>query len=497
VFPNTSAQNVTRQDERRRNPRLKVSSIIYAQVGAENGGIVTNLGLDGVAFQAAMKLIAEKNSTINLRLRGSGLNVELTGELAWLGPTQKEVGVSFKNLAPGVRKDLADWIGREAPEMQLATTPAVSEIPEHGPKPMAPMLAVPAKEERSTSHSLSAALAMSQATSSEPPSSGDTTEDANGRESTTQESLNPVPEIPAPAPLAEVTLPVQNENVPANEIADRPNDYNTDLFPPPQQSQVEQFLDDQSLSKVFQIDKVLQSSAVDLSPASHHEDSAPPEPENLEHASPESPAGFENPKAEIVVSRPRARVRRPPNILQSLNRLEKWIPPALLDVWRQADERRRMMFASSAAGCLVVVAFIMILAMAHTGSSSAKSVTVVPPPQPANNPVTASASASPAQQSPDTMPALPPAPPPPPRPSHRAQVAEPASFLDRIFGSDTQEMNQLEENQVGVKVWTSQSSGYYYCTDTDYYKTVQPGSFMEQGDALQSGYRPRLGSFCN
>jgi len=77
------------------------------------------------------------------------------------------------------------------------------------------------------------------------------------------------------------------------------------------------------------------------------------------------------------------------------------------------------------------------------------------------------------------------------------QATQPASFLDRLFGSDTQEVNQLEENQVGVHVWTSQSSGYYYCTDSDYYKTVQPGSFMEQGDALQSGYRPRLGSFCN
>jgi PilZ domain-containing protein len=488
VFPNTSVQNVTRPDERRRNPRLKVSSIIYAQVGSENGGIVTSLGIDGVAFQAAMKLIAEKNSTLNLRLRGSGLNVELAGELVWLGPTQKEVGVCFKSLSPSVRKDIADWIGREAPDMKTAATSAASEIPDPGPKPMAPILAASANEKKSTSHSLSAALAMSQAmsqaTSSEPPVSDDTNEDTNGIELSSPGQLNPATKSSVPPPLPEVALPLREENVPANEIADRPQDYNTDLFPPPKQSQVEQFLDDQSLSKVFQLDKVLQSSTVDLSPVSHHEDPASPEPEILEPV-PEPPAVVENSKAQIIASPPPAQVPQPPEVLQSLSGLEKWIPPALLAAWRQADERRRMMFASSAAGCLVVIAFIMILAMARTGSPSAKSATVVPPPPPANNPVTASASASPTQE------------PPSPRASHLVQATQPASFLDRLFGSDTQEVNQLEENQVGVHVWTSQSSGYYYCTDSDYYKTVQPGSFMEQGDALQSGYRPRLGSFCN
>jgi hypothetical protein len=46
-------------------------------------------------------------------------------------------------------------------------------------------------------------------------------------------------------------------------------------------------------------------------------------------------------------------------------------------------------------------------------------------------------------------------------------------------------------------VWTSKSSGYYYCTDDPYYKTVNPGAFMLQGDALQNGYRPILGQFCD
>jgi hypothetical protein len=55
----------------------------------------------------------------------------------------------------------------------------------------------------------------------------------------------------------------------------------------------------------------------------------------------------------------------------------------------------------------------------------------------------------------------------------------------------------IDDDQLRVQVWTSKNSGYYYCTDDPYAKSAQPGAFMSQGDALQSGYRPILGQFCD
>ena len=55
----------------------------------------------------------------------------------------------------------------------------------------------------------------------------------------------------------------------------------------------------------------------------------------------------------------------------------------------------------------------------------------------------------------------------------------------------------IDPDHFGVQVWVSKRSGYYYCTDSPYYKKVQPGATMAQRDALQSGYQPKLGQFCN
>jgi hypothetical protein len=41
-----------------------------------------------------------------------------------------------------------------------------------------------------------------------------------------------------------------------------------------------------------------------------------------------------------------------------------------------------------------------------------------------------------------------------------------------------------------VKVWVNQRSGFYYCEDSALYGKTQPGAFMTQGEAWQTGYRP-------
>lgn len=65
------------------------------------------------------------------------------------------------------------------------------------------------------------------------------------------------------------------------------------------------------------------------------------------------------------------------------------------------------------------------------------------------------------------------------------------------MGSDPDAKNEIDDDQIGVQVWASKRSGYYYCADSPFYKRLQPGSFMTQGDALQSGYQPRRDHFCD
>jgi hypothetical protein len=47
-----------------------------------------------------------------------------------------------------------------------------------------------------------------------------------------------------------------------------------------------------------------------------------------------------------------------------------------------------------------------------------------------------------------------------------------------------------------VPVWTVQRSGYYYCADSPDFKKLRPGALKTQIEALQTGYGPILGSYC-
>lgn len=156
----SSSYSVSRPDERRRNSRLRATSLIYAQLGSDNGGVVVNLGLDGTSCHAAHKLIANQNSTITLKLRGSGLNIEIAGEVIWIGATQKDVGISFKSVSAEVQRNIADWIARESAPSEMAVPPPGP------PKKTLPELADAAVPDRRTiTRSLSAALALSRAMS--------------------------------------------------------------------------------------------------------------------------------------------------------------------------------------------------------------------------------------------------------------------------------------------------------------------------------------------
>jgi len=55
---------------------------------------------------------------------------------------------------------------------------------------------------------------------------------------------------------------------------------------------------------------------------------------------------------------------------------------------------------------------------------------------------------------------------------------------------------QSDETTLKVKVWVNKSTGIYYCPDSAMYGRSAPGSYMSQGDAIQTGHSPALGEPC-
>ena len=57
--------------------------------------------------------------------------------------------------------------------------------------------------------------------------------------------------------------------------------------------------------------------------------------------------------------------------------------------------------------------------------------------------------------------------------------------------------HQSEEARLKLKVWVNKSTGIYYCSDSAMYGHSAFGSYMAQGDAIQTGYSPALGESCH
>ena len=56
--------------------------------------------------------------------------------------------------------------------------------------------------------------------------------------------------------------------------------------------------------------------------------------------------------------------------------------------------------------------------------------------------------------------------------------------------------HQSGKARLTIKVWVNKSTGIYYCPDSPMYGHSEPGAYMVQGDAVQTGYSPALGEPC-
>lgn len=499
----TSSFSSARTDERRRNPRLRASSLIYAQLGSDNGGIVVNLGLDGMACHAAQHLIADKNSALSLRLRGSGLNAEITGELVWLGATQKVVGISFKNLSANVQQSLADWIVRESQPIEIAGL-------EPGPrqKTISAIAELAVPEKKTIPRSLSAALALSRAMATNHASPA--LEDVNTSDPSVR--VDSSPGILPLAPTLETFPAMEYSSPAAKQLQDRVED------------QVEVQLEGQG-----EVGESNFHIPVEFPEKNHlldtHRITGPPPVNRLEHSQSEGTQEIIPPQkppeiARDVPSQAPAKIRnldemgeittavgstpaapvspalRPP---PGARIAEKWIPPALISAWNGLNAQQKKLLSHIGTGCIgAMIGLMLVLAVTHfhrssgqsSGSASQQKATIPPISPDLKTGDFHDAQNQGAAAQPTIISTAHPQ-------YHPPQTSMLSKIANSILGNDSDGNHKISDYQMGLEVWTSQSSGYYYCSDDPYAKQVQDGSPMLQGDALQAGYRPRLGQFCN
>ena len=129
-------------DERRRHLRHTPSSITYVTLGSDNGGILLNLGVGGLAFQAASKLHQSQALTLQFRLAGSRDTIQALGQVVWLGLTQKEAGIRFTDLPASVGQIIAAWIAHQEATPIAAARAAKPDGAEHANSVLSPSVSL-------------------------------------------------------------------------------------------------------------------------------------------------------------------------------------------------------------------------------------------------------------------------------------------------------------------------------------------------------------------
>jgi hypothetical protein len=435
-----------------------------------------------------MRLGLQAGTQLNVRLRGSGLNVEALGELVWIGAKQKEVGIRFENIPEKTRQEIAGWIDQQRSPRQASfgdTSPL---------RPMSPIPGVSAPWDKSAPHPF-AALGISEEKAVDPLASLSVDEDnarlaplldSQGDASSVSPHLETTPLVRG---IQGSSRMLENSSVSADLNLDAPRSRAPAA---PGAPGAEETLQDVRLLELPPAEALPELPAASPEAVERAPGAAAPEPParaGISKVSAGPPASVEPYKAPALKAAPQPVYSWLASHLPEVPEIdvERWVPPALLDAWRGGTPRHRLLLAGGATLSLGFFALLLVLAASHTPGSGAS-----PGPQPQIQQLRTEQRNAPR-------------PAPAPEQPQKPEATPLEKFVKFFVGSDTENpddaapppLPQIREDQLGVQVWISKTSGYFYCTDDPSSKTVSPGALMPQGDALQNGYRPILNQFCD
>jgi TonB family protein len=107
------SEEFPRSHERRRFPRVRLPSLAYVDVDADNGGILLNLSENGVALQAVSPFVDLTRVSLRIQPPKPRMRIDVSAEITWLSESKKEAGFQFFELSDDTRIEIANWISAE------------------------------------------------------------------------------------------------------------------------------------------------------------------------------------------------------------------------------------------------------------------------------------------------------------------------------------------------------------------------------------------------
>jgi protein TonB len=107
-----------RSADRRARARLSPTSPIFVNVNGANGGIGFNISEDGLALSSAIILPDGPLRNMQIQFPGSQAWIEVSGQIAWKGKSNKEAGVRFDSLTEEACQQIRSWISSQTPTVE-------------------------------------------------------------------------------------------------------------------------------------------------------------------------------------------------------------------------------------------------------------------------------------------------------------------------------------------------------------------------------------------
>ena len=99
------------ETDRRHAPRRRLDQLAYIRIGADNGGLIADLGEGGLGFQTIAAIEHEGPLRFWFTLDAAD-RIQATGELAWTDESRKVGGLRFTQITKEALDQIREWMER-------------------------------------------------------------------------------------------------------------------------------------------------------------------------------------------------------------------------------------------------------------------------------------------------------------------------------------------------------------------------------------------------
>jgi periplasmic protein TonB len=104
---------VPQPQNRRQHRRRKPDELTYIDLGPDNGGLLTDAGEGGLAFEGIVALEHGQIVEVEFHLPGMSGGIHAKGQFVWADDSRRGGGLRFVELAEDARRQLREWAAHE------------------------------------------------------------------------------------------------------------------------------------------------------------------------------------------------------------------------------------------------------------------------------------------------------------------------------------------------------------------------------------------------